>query len=756
MTWPTDPTRDEPETLRQLRGRWVFLRRDLGEVHKVYHPLGLWDVPGHLRARRRAGREWAALQHLFHAGVPVPEPLGLEHSWREGWRLRMAELPGARTAEEALEESLDPRALLVELARLLARLQLTGLDHGDLHAGNALVTAEGKAWAIDFQDARLARPVSAARLERDLVVVAAAWRERLGAREQARFLLAWLAVLEAEAPALVRELLAAGGRIGLAGRVDLGARRRRRGRVAEAATGRWLRVSSSCGAPLVKTDEKVHVGTRPRVLVARPLHPNDEDAALEAMARTVDGERPERRDLVLSFLEEGERAVELSSGAAARAAWNLAARCRGHGLPGPRPLVHDRGGPDGEALTLVAFAAGGRAWDAGPARAVEPLALPPTPAERAPLDALLADRGLRLASDVPAAYRRLTSPDGSVVLGLSTAARLVDRPLGPGEEAAAARRTTERAARRERRAGRLAELPRLFHPALRPLTHGALAMATAAARWSPLERRLARHLAIAFPDLDAAALAARTRAARRHLARQVRELGRFGRGAEREAAWLDDLVTVDDSVAHLEELVAAGRGAIVITPHLGNWELLAATLRRHGFDGAVVGRRRARDPGGTWLEELRSRWGVTTLAQDVSPRELLRRLKGGEVIGLLPDVEVPRLAGLRTDFLGRDALVMTAPAALARAARLPLLPARCVAEGAGYRLSFGEPLVAPSGSDSGDPRDPRPLTEAWVRLFEAWIRETPEQWIWYHDRWRTPPGPADGVPLAALRHAQRP
>ena len=101
---------------------------------------------------------------------------------------------------------------------------------------------------------------------------------------------------------------------------------------------------------------------------------------------------------------------------------------------------------------------------------------------------------------------------------------------------------------------------------------------------------------------------------------------------------------------------------------------------------------------------------------------------------------------------------MSAPAALARAAKVPLLPATCVldeTEASGpdtrtpYRIRFGTPILR-------DPADPNEVaTAAWLRTFESWIRGAPSQWIWYQDRWRTPPSPADSVPLSSLRAAQK-
>ena len=80
---------------------------------------------------------------------------------------------------------------------------------------------------------------------------------------------------------------------------------------------------------------------------------------------------------------------------------------------------------------------------------------------------------------------------------------------------------------------------------------------------------------------------------------------------------------------------------------------------------------------------------------------------------------------------------MTAPAALARARRLPLIPVRCVLpeeQGERYRLSGEEPLAWPDELPRA--KATRALMSRVNRVFERWIREHPEQWAWHQARWR--------------------
>jgi KDO2-lipid IV(A) lauroyltransferase len=671
-----------------------------GRVTKSFRGRTPW---ARLADRMRARREAESLELLAAAGVPVPRLLGLEHLPDGTSCVHIEAIPDARTAEEALGPEPGREALIGRLARLLGGLQAAGIDHDDLHAKNALVDTTGNVFAIDFHAARAVGPsgLGPRLLERDLVALAASHRELLGLFTRQRFFVAWLRGL----PPAMRESL--GPRGVLAARIEnLG--RARRLAVARAyahPTSRFFRESGSC-----------------RELEAGRL------ARREAPGGHLDAALADESHPALLKVEGTLSQVEK--------AWGTAARLFAHGLAGPSPLLLDRRDPKRA-----------RAWfdfrsAAGPLPLDTPLeepALPPSPTERATLDHALAFRGLDLEVDVPATFRRA---GGQLVLAHT--ARLTE-----SEILVRSARNKQKARRRARRERAASLWPRLCAPPFTPFTRLALAVAARAARFGPLERRLRRNLAIGLPERDAASL---TPLVRRHMARLACEWGQLGA----DPAMLADQVSFDSSVSHLDTALAAGHGVIVITPHLGNWELLAAAVVARGARGAVVGRRRLRDPSAHILEELRARAGVETLPQDSSPRELLRRLARGEVIGLLPDVEVQRLAGLRLPFLGHDALVMSAPAALARAARLPLLPARCVLdESSGkprgaYRIEFAEPIPPPATREAT-----RGVTEQWVALFEAWIRETPSQWLWIHDRWRTSPSAADKVPLGALRQVQR-
>jgi KDO2-lipid IV(A) lauroyltransferase len=260
-------------------------------------------------------------------------------------------------------------------------------------------------------------------------------------------------------------------------------------------------------------------------------------------------------------------------------------------------------------------------------------------------------------------------------------------------------------------------------------------------------------------ELSPRELAGLQRGVFRHAARLAEEwlrlAGRAGRDVAGDAgAFIDELVELDDSIERLRNELDRGRGVLVVTAHLGNWELLAARLHRLGLQGAVVGRRRPNDPSADWFERMRSGYGVRTLSQDASPRPILEVLRAGGVIGMLCDLEVRRLDGEFVPFFGRQALFMTAPAALARAQGIPLVPVRCTGIGDGrYRLHVEAPLAL--RDDLPRREAARDLVQRLAETYEKWIREAPREWAWHQNRWRTREGEYDVVPLAERRRRMR-
>ena len=187
---------------------------------------------------------------------------------------------------------------------------------------------------------------------------------------------------------------------------------------------------------------------------------------------------------------------------------------------------------------------------------------------------------------------------------------------------------------------------------------------------------------------------------------------------------------------HLRHAVEQGRGVVVITGHFGNWELLAATIGRLGYDLAVIARD-ANDQNTANIINRAREAAVAEVLPRESVREMLRVLREGSILGILPDQHTER-GGIWLPIMGHLACTAPGPATLAQRTGSPIVPAFARrTEDDRLDLYFLPPIEVP---DTGDrQQDIRTATRLINDALSAEIMAHPEQWIWMHRRWRQPP-----------------
>lgn len=184
----------------------------------------------------------------------------------------------------------------------------------------------------------------------------------------------------------------------------------------------------------------------------------------------------------------------------------------------------------------------------------------------------------------------------------------------------------------------------------------------------------------------------------------------------------------------VEAARAGGRGILFLTPHLGCFEVTAQGYARD-FGRITVLYRPARK---RWLRELvdtaRARPNLAAAPTTIAGvKALLKALKAGEAVGLLPDQVPPRGLGAWAPFFGKPAYTMTLPARLARQANASLLLAwgERLPLGRGYRIHL-------RAWDEALGREPEEAAAQVNRRMESLIRECPSQYLWGYARYKQP------------------
>ena len=195
-------------------------------------------------------------------------------------------------------------------------------------------------------------------------------------------------------------------------------------------------------------------------------------------------------------------------------------------------------------------------------------------------------------------------------------------------------------------------------------------------------------------------------------------------------------------VEHLEAAFSAGRGLLLLSPHLGCFETVGQSYaERFGARvAATVLYRPARKP---WLRELvddsRKRPNLDTAPATLAGvRQLIRTLRRGEVVGLLPDQVPPEGMGVWAPFFGKPAYTMTLAARLVQQTGCAMLLIWCerLPRGAGFAVHV-EPMPEPLPAPAEDPEGA--LAAAVInRAMEHLIRQCPEQYLWGYNRYKQP------------------
>lgn len=232
------------------------------------------------------------------------------------------------------------------------------------------------------------------------------------------------------------------------------------------------------------------------------------------------------------------------------------------------------------------------------------------------------------------------------------------------------------------------------------------------------------NLRTAFPDLDETTVKERAKEMFRHFGRIVADFIRSPIRTDYEISELTDV----DGKENLDLALAEGNGVLLVTGHLGNWERMGHWLRHNGIRISAV----ARDANESLITDkvnaIRGHKGMEILSRGNAAREIIKRLRANEMIGILPDQNADEAY---IPFFGKPAGTVLGPAVLHLRTKAPILPAAHLRIGPGkYRLVFFPPLHAMPDET------PEALMTRVNQALEELIRLAPEQYLWMHDRWR--------------------
>jgi KDO2-lipid IV(A) lauroyltransferase len=182
-----------------------------------------------------------------------------------------------------------------------------------------------------------------------------------------------------------------------------------------------------------------------------------------------------------------------------------------------------------------------------------------------------------------------------------------------------------------------------------------------------------------------------------------------------------------------------GKGALVLTAHFGNFELLPAGHSLHGYQIGLVHHTQRFLPGDALITFIRERVGVQIIRKHKAAREMLRTLRRGDTIGIPLDQNAKRSEAIWVPFFGELAATPSGFDRLAMMAGSPVVPAFIVRQpdGQSHVIEIYEEI--PQQRTGDREADAIANTALYQKAIEEMVRKYPEQWLWTHRRYRTRP-----------------
>ncbi len=243
-----------------------------------------------------------------------------------------------------------------------------------------------------------------------------------------------------------------------------------------------------------------------------------------------------------------------------------------------------------------------------------------------------------------------------------------------------------------------------------------------------------RHLRIAFPERASSWRRRVARGSYMHFAREAAMTMRLARMEPEEVVRRTEV----EGFEALQRAAESGRGAIVISGHLGNWEVAAASMAARGLPMDVAAHLQKNPLVYRHMAKLRDRLGLTVITKNEAFRLVPRALAAGRVVALMADQNIPR-RGIFVDFFGKPAATAKGPALFAHRSGAPVflgVALRDPGYPSRYRVII-EPVPALKGASASEAI--RELTQRHASRLEALIRDAPSQYFWQHRRWKTRP-----------------
>lgn len=237
-----------------------------------------------------------------------------------------------------------------------------------------------------------------------------------------------------------------------------------------------------------------------------------------------------------------------------------------------------------------------------------------------------------------------------------------------------------------------------------------------------------QNLRTAFPTLPHAGQATVARRCFEHFGTVATSLSLTARISQEDIGeWI-----FPEGLECMDQAVAGGKGGIVVSGHLGNWEIVGATCARRGYPVSFVVTTQRNKLVQEWLDNVRRNAGVEIIPRKQAIKGVLSALQRNRVVAILIDQDAHE-DGVFVPFFGKLSSTPRGPAVFHLRTKAPLIfMSSYRLPGEKYRFKL-ENIDIPEGADQEQ------IMGLLTSKLEQAVRLAPEQWFWMHKRWKTPP-----------------
>ncbi len=194
-------------------------------------------------------------------------------------------------------------------------------------------------------------------------------------------------------------------------------------------------------------------------------------------------------------------------------------------------------------------------------------------------------------------------------------------------------------------------------------------------------------------------------------------------------------IAIDKNLEQIDNKFKEGKGLILLTAHLGNWELGAIAAGVFSDHSISVLIKNQKNPYvKKWLIDFREKFGNKQIPVGASIREILVALKNKEIVGIVGDQRGPR-GGQKVNFFGEKTSVFTGTASIALKTKCNVIIMFCVRNKMGVYELVSKEIITSTLVGSNDEQILQ-FNQEYMSFLESVIRQYPEQWFWMHNIWK--------------------